>query len=159
MHRGNLVNGLKTGEIDLAITVLPDPLAEIIVKVGDRFMIIDFATVKEIAHPNQSIVSRSTFAQGMKEYMPPEQLTGFTTLASDIYAIGRIAIHALTGISPSRLRINPQTGNFIWRDRVRRVEVSDYLAEVIDRATRYYFPNRYQSATEMLENLNNLGRW
>ena len=30
MHRGNLVNDLKTGEIDLAITVLPDPLAEII---------------------------------------------------------------------------------------------------------------------------------
>ena len=29
MHRGNLVNGLKTGEIDLAITVLPDPPAEI----------------------------------------------------------------------------------------------------------------------------------
>ena len=29
MHRGNLVNSLKTGEIDLAITVLPDPPAEI----------------------------------------------------------------------------------------------------------------------------------
>ena len=127
-----------------------------IVQVGDCFILIDFATVKEIAHPNQSIVSRSTFAQGMKEYMPPEQLTGFTTLASDIYAIGRIAIHALTGISPRRLKINPQTGNLIWRDLVQKVEVSDYLAEVIDRATRYYFLERYQLATEMSENLNNL---
>ena len=127
-----------------------------IVKLGDRFILIDFATVKESAHRDRSGVSRSTFAQGMKEYMPPEQLTGFTTFASDIYAIGSIGIHALTGISPRRLRFNRQTGNLIWRDRVQKVEVSDCLAEIIDRATRYYFLERYQSATEMLENLNNL---
>ena len=126
-----------------------------IIQVGDRLILIDFATVKEIVHRDRSIVSRSTFAEGRKECMRPEQLTGFTTFASDIYAIGSIAIHALTGIHPHRLRINPQTGNLIWRD-VKEVEVSDCLAEIIDRATDHYFLNRYQSAAEMLANLNNL---
>lgn len=127
-----------------------------IIQVGNRFIIIDFATVKEVMYPNQSIVSQSTYAQGMTGYMSPEQLMGFTTFASDIYAIGRIAIHALTGIHPRRLRINRQTGNLIWRDRVQGAEISDCLAEVIDRAIHYYFLERYQSATEMLESLNDL---
>ena len=123
-----------------------------IIKIDDRFTLIDFATVKEIKHPNQTI-SQSTFAGGMKGYMPPEQLMGFTTLASDIYAIGKIAIHALTGIHPRKLKIDSQTGNLIWQDRIR---VSDFLAEVINRATHYHFLERYQSAAEMLKILNDL---
>jgi len=116
---------------------------------NNNWVLIDFATVKEIKQDTSSI-SQTTFAQGMKGYMPAEQLMGMTTFASDIYAIGMIAIHALTGVHPRKLRIDSQTGMTIWRDRVC---VSEGLGKVLDRAICYHFCDRYQSAQKMLENL------
>ena len=48
-----------------------------IIKADNGFTLIDFATVKEIRHRDRTIVSQSTYAQGMKGYMPPEQMTDF----------------------------------------------------------------------------------
>jgi eukaryotic-like serine/threonine-protein kinase len=121
-----------------------------IIRSGNQLVLIDFATVKEINQGCNSI-SQSTFAQGMAGYIPPEQHMGITTFASDIYAVGKIAVHALTGIHPRQLKINPQTANTVWRNQA---QVSDRFADIIDRAISHHFPQRYQSATEMLESLN-----
>ena len=123
-----------------------------IIQSGNKWILTDFATVKEVEHSENS-VSYSTLDQGMKGYMPAEQYTGMATFASDIYAIGKIAIHALTGRHPCRLRINPQTGNLVWRNQAR---VSDRFANIIDRAVCYHFGDRYQSAREMLEILKEM---
>lgn len=130
-----------------------------IIKVGNQWMLIDFATVKEINRDNEYI-SRSTLSRGTKGYLAPEQHTGMSTFKSDLYSVGMIAIHALTGIHPRKLRrYDPQTGNKIWRDLGKtealrdRVSVSNHLAEVIDRATWYHFSDRYESATQMLDSL------
>jgi eukaryotic-like serine/threonine-protein kinase len=120
-----------------------------IIRSDNQLVLIDFATVKEINQPGNSI-SQSTFAQGMAGYIPAEQHMGITTFASDIYAIGKIAVHALTGIHPRKLKINPQTANTVWRNQA---QVSDRFADIIDRAICHHFPQRYQSATEMLESL------
>lgn len=119
---------------------------------GDKLVLIDFATIKAINNPSNSI-SQTTFAQGMIGYMPAEQHMGITTFASDIYAVGKILIHALTGIHPLKLKINSQTANIIWRNHA---QVSDRFAAIIDRAVCHNFPERYQSATEMLQSLNEL---
>ena len=121
-----------------------------IILVDGKWMLTDFATVKEIDRPYQSI-SYSTEKRGTKGYIAPEQHTGMAMNQSDIYSVGMIAIHALTGIHPRKLRkYDPQTGNKIWRDSV---SVSNHLAEVIDRAICYHFSDRYESASQMLESL------
>ena len=124
-----------------------------IILVGDRWMLTDFATVKEIERDRDSI-SHSTLSRGTKGYLAPEQHTGMATLKSDIYSIGMVAVHAITGVHPRKLRkYDPQTGDKIWRDRVL---VSSNLGDVIDRAISYNFGDRYQSATEMLASLKHL---
>lgn len=117
---------------------------------GNQLVLIDFGTVKKINQGCNSI-SQSTFAQGMRGYIPPEQHMGITTFASDIYAVGKIAVQALTGIHPRKLKINPQTANTVWHNHA---QVSDRFADIIDRAICHHFPQRYQSASEMLESLN-----
>ncbi|MEL6579912.1 MAG: protein kinase [Cyanobacteria bacterium J06621_12] len=124
-----------------------------IILVGEKWILTDFAMIKEI-NLAQASITHSTLARRTKGYLAPEQYTGMATFASDIYSIGMIAIHALTGIQPRKLRrYDPQTGNKIWRDEV---SVDLALANVIDRAISYNFSDRYQSATEMSESLNDL---
>ena len=47
--------------------------------------------------------------------MPLEQQRGKPQLSSDIYAVGIIAIQALTGLSPDKLEEDIKTGEIIWR--------------------------------------------
>jgi serine/threonine-protein kinase len=83
--------------------------------------------------------------------MPSEQLHGHPKLCSDVYALGLTAIQALTGVPPQQLPKDPNTLEIIWRDRV---QVSDWLANILTKMVRYHFSNRYQSATEALQALN-----
>lgn len=126
----------------------PDNLIE---QPDGKIIAIDFATVKEINHQGNSSLSQNSFAQGMKGYIPAEQLMGMITPSSDIYAVGKIAIHAFTGIHPLQLKINRQTGNIFWKNKAL---VSSELGEIIERMVQYHFPQRYQSATEILQDLN-----
>ena len=124
-----------------------------IIKVGDKWILTDFATVKEIDLDLGSI-THSTLTRGKIGYLAPEQHTGMATLKSDIYSIGMVGVHALTGVHPRKLRkYNCQTGNKIWRDCI---SVSNRFGDVIDRAISYNFSDRYQSATQMLESLKHL---
>ncbi|MGL6344516.1 MAG: protein kinase domain-containing protein [Waterburya sp.] len=124
----------------------PDNL---ILQPDGQIILIDFATVKPI---DDSKVS-SSFARGMKGYIPAEQLMGITTPASDVYAIGKIAIHALTGIHPWKLKIDRNTGNAIWRNQA---QVNSSLADLIDAMVDFHFAQRYQTATEVLTALSNV---
>ncbi len=79
--------------------------------------------------------------------MPAEQNNGHPQFASDVYAVGMLAIQALTGLFPHELPTDAQTGEAIWRDRVR---VGDRLAQVLDKMIRYDYRQRYRSATDAL---------
>jgi serine/threonine protein kinase len=120
-----------------------------IIQSGSKWIVIDFATVKNLKYADRAI-SQSTIAQGMKGYMPAEQLIGMASFSSDIYALGMIIVHALTGIHPRKLKINRQTGNVIWRNHV---QVNKHFADILDRSICYHFGDRYQSATEILNDL------
>ena len=63
-----------------------------------------------------------------------------------------IAIHALTGADPNRLLSN-DTGEINWRNQAN---VSSKLAQIIDKMVRFDYRNRYQSAKEVLKELNTL---
>jgi len=85
-----------------------------------------------------------------RDYMAPEQQNGTPLLCSDIYAVGIVAIQALTGLHPARLPVDYNTGNIVWRNNA---QVSQTFADILDKMVCFSFPNRYQSAAEALQAL------
>jgi len=65
----------------------------------DKLVLIDFGAVKEILTVDQQ--GTTTVGIGTSSYMPPEQAIGKPGKYSDIYAVGKLGIQALTGL-PSR---------------------------------------------------------
>jgi serine/threonine protein kinase len=116
-----------------------------------KLVLIDFGAVKQIQTQQSTAVGQMsmTVAIGTPGYMPTEQSSGKPRPSSDIYALGMIGIQSLTGLSPSQLREDGD-GEIIWRDQA---DVSERLATVLDKMTRHYFKYRYQTATEVLQDL------
>jgi serine/threonine protein kinase len=117
-----------------------------------RLVLIDFGAVKEIRYESSpSGHSRLNLPTsiGTDGYMPPEQQQGSPDLSSDIYALGMIGIQALTGINPAEFR-RDRNKEVLWQHEAR---VSQELANILGDMVRYYFRDRYQSATEALQAL------
>jgi serine/threonine-protein kinase len=115
-----------------------------------KLILIDFGLVKLV---NVSGAVSSTIPIGTHGYAPIEQARGQPRFSSDIYAVGMTAIQALTGIdNPDKLP-EDNNGEVIWRDRV---QVSDWLADILIKMVRYDFRQRYQSAAEALQALQTL---
>jgi serine/threonine protein kinase len=122
-----------------------------------QLVLIDFGAVKEmrISLSSGTIIAEqtgATIAIGTPGYMPPEQAQGRPCANSDIYALGMIAIQALTGLPPAQLQQDYQ-GAWLWQDRV---QVSEGLRLIINRMVRSQWQVRYQSATEVLDALQQL---
>ncbi|MEA5513188.1 serine/threonine-protein kinase [Nodularia sp. UHCC 0506] len=89
-------------------------------------------------------------------YIPPEQFIGQTQPNSDIYALGMIAIQALTGREALQFKVDPQTNEIIWR--TQDTSINDYLAAVLSHMIRYDCQERFQSAGEVLHILKQMVR-
>ncbi len=123
-----------------------------------KLVLIDFGAVKEIPQlaedgSRAELQTAATIGIGTQGYMPNEQYAGNPRLSSDIYALGMTAIQALTGLPPSQLQKDPETEDVLWK---HRTEVSHELALVISKMVRYHFSQRYQSAHEVLEALQQM---
>ncbi|WP_298919696.1 protein kinase [uncultured Nostoc sp.] len=116
-----------------------------------KIMLIDFGAVKEIEGLAQNTQGRvtSTIIIGSNGYMPNEQASSRPRLSSDIFAVGIVAIQALTGRIPQEFS-EDASGEIIWR---HWTNVSDRLADILTKMVRYNFTQRYQSAAEALEAL------
>lgn len=118
-----------------------------------RLVLIDFGAVKPILsqlmkdQKTSLSLDQSTIAIGTPGYMPNEQQRGRPRPNSDIYALGMIAIQALTGIHPTQLLEDRQTGEIVWQ---HLADVNPKLAVVINKMVRYHFQDRYKSANEAL---------
>lgn len=130
----------------------------IIRRVNDgKLVLVDFGSVKQawtqVITANEQTNSifanhlSATIAIGTPGYMPTEQGRGKPQPNSDIYALGMIAIQALTGINPTQLLEESETGEIVWQ---HQANVSDAIASIITKMVRYNFRNRYQTATEAL---------
>ena len=121
-------------------------------KKDGKIVLIDFGAVRAMQDTNTKLTadekgeSRFTVTIGTPGYMPSEQCAGRPTYNSDIYALGMVAIKALTGYSPTDLPNDPATGELVWRDKAK---VSNGLAMVLTRMVRYHYTQRYQSVREV----------
>lgn len=122
-------------------------------------VLIDFGAIKQVQTPADGVDDYSLLSPatriGTIGYMPSEQARGKPRPNSDLYALGMIVIQALTGVHPSQLEDDRQTGEVLWQ---HRVHINAALVEVLTKLTRYNFRERYQTATEALQALQNLNQ-
>ncbi len=118
-----------------------------------RLVLIDFGAVKQIrCQPTESPEqTAATIAIGTPGYMATEQGRGRPRLNSDVYALGILAIQALTGLNPTQFQEDADTGEIVWQ-----APVSAECATVLNRMVCYHFKDRYQSASEALQALQPL---
>jgi len=123
---------------------------------GNIFL-IDFGAVKQVnaAAPRtpNSNATFSTITIGSHGYMPMEQMAGNPNFSSDLYALGLVAIEALTGIKPLDLPKNSTTNEFVW---AHKTQLSPDLERFISKFVRLDFRQRYVSANEALAALNSI---
>ncbi len=120
-----------------------------------KLVLIDFGAVKISEQVEDNSQSAITVGIGTRGYMPSEQSEGKPKPNSDIYALGMIGIQALTGMFPNQLREkeDARTGEIVWREWA---QVSHALAEVLSKMVLYDYRKRYQTATQVLQDLNHL---
>lgn len=125
-------------------------------KKDDALVLIDFGIARKIStqlaetDPN----TRFTVGIGTPGYMPNEQAAGMPHFSSDIYAVGMIGIEALTGRAPQMMERDLGTGKLCWEDET--TPVSPELAQVLNKMVQYDHRRRYQTAQEVLTELEQL---
>lgn len=121
-----------------------------------KVVLIDFGAVKQVSTQavNPDHQTNFTISIGTQGYMPNEQLAGTPRFCSDVYAVGMLAIQALTGVHPKRIKENPRSGEISWHEHAPKV--SPEFAEIIDKMVRYDFRDRYPTGVDALLAINSL---
>ncbi|MBH8564003.1 hypothetical protein I8748_17735 [Nostoc sp. CENA67] len=119
-----------------------------------KLVLIDFGAVKEVSTPqlDDSEPTPFTIGIGTKGYAPSEQCFGRPQYNSDIYAVGMIAIKALTGIPPHELDRDIY-GEVKWS---HKAVVSNSLAQILSQMVLDNCKQRYQSALQILADIDQL---
>lgn len=128
----------------------------------NKLVLVDFGSVKQPwtqigLLPDQTNTTElevpATVGIGTPGYMAIEQARGRPRPNSDLYALGTIAIQALTGLHPVQLEEDAKTGEIIWQ---HQAQVSEALAAILTKMVRYHFKDRYESAAEALGEIQQL---
>ncbi|MEL6438959.1 MAG: protein kinase [Cyanobacteria bacterium J06621_8] len=123
-----------------------------------NIILIDFGSVKQVSTQifDPAGQGKPTVAVGTKFYMPMEQMMGHPGFYSDIYALGAIAIQALTGVEPRKFKVNDQ-GELIWRDCLNsQIHYQPRFLDILDQMICYRYQERYGNAQAVLADLQQL---
>ncbi|WP_404790448.1 protein kinase [Altericista sp. CCNU0014] len=122
----------------------------------NRIVVIDFGAVKQVSTQSSASPSKMnhTISIGTQGYMPNEQIAGRPCFSSDVYAVGMIALEALTGQHPSTIHPHPQIGELDWHALVP--DSDPKLVLFLDYMLRYDFRSRYANAGEALAALRSM---
>ncbi|MEO1430927.1 MAG: protein kinase [Cyanobacteria bacterium J06632_19] len=119
-----------------------------------KLVLIDFGSIQPVDFGTEEVLPIYSIPVTSLGYIPPEQFIGQTQINSDIYALGMIAIQALTGLTPLQLKKNPSNNQVLWRSK--DTPVSDYLAAVIGKMVRYNHKERFQTASDVVQALKQI---
>ncbi|WP_421654923.1 protein kinase domain-containing protein [Leptothermofonsia sp. ETS-13] len=127
-----------------------------------KIVLVSFDSVRQLYLSLLSLHGQSILTTNGNEqsYQPPEQLQGMPCLASDVYAIGMIAIQALTGTHPGSFLATSNTEKNHWSALISATEFPAH-EELVAILTRMVHPDcnqRYASAVEALEAVHQLIR-
>lgn len=113
-----------------------------------RLVLVDFGAAKSLK-ALEPMKTGTTI--GSPEYVAPEQARGKAVFASDLYSLGVTCVHLLTKVSPYDL-FDPSTDAWIWR-KYLTAPISEQLGYLLDRLLESAIARRYQSAAEVLQDL------
>ena len=117
-------------------------------------VLIDFGVVKAIATQIQTAQGSNPTTVGKPGYAPSEQIRGSEVYpSSDLYALAVTAVVLMTGRQPGELF---DSNNMTWRWRHLVPSVPERFAMVLDRMLSYKPGDRYQSATDVLQALEDM---
>ncbi len=119
-----------------------------------KLVLIDFGSIQPVGIEINADLPIYKIPVTSLGYIPPEQFIDQTHPNSDIYALGIIAIQALTGQAPLELNVDTYTNQISWRSD--NIPVNDYLAAILSQMIRYDFQERFQSASEVLRILKQM---
>ncbi|MEE3717463.1 serine/threonine-protein kinase [Tumidithrix elongata RA019] len=120
----------------------------------DKIVLIDFGTVKQVQVEANDIDSshKGTLPIGTPGYMSIDQSHGKSSTNSDIFALGMVALQALSGMHPSQF-LRGDFGEIEWRSHAK---VSDEFGAILDKMISYNPKLRYQTVDQVLNDLQHL---
>ncbi len=125
-----------------------------------KLVLIDFGGAKQVT---QTSLARQGTGIHTIGYAPTEQIQGFASPGSDLYALGATCVRLLTGCVPvqddngviSDTLYNAVNAEWVWREHLPQgVTVSDNLGRILDKLLKHFVKQRYQSAAEVLNDLH-----
>jgi thiamine kinase-like enzyme len=116
----------------------------------NKLVLIDFGAAKQINNLNNFAADRTVII-GTVGYASPEQMRGHPRLNSDIFSLGMIGIYALTGVEPHQLELDIYERSSDWKVLLDK---NNQLTTIIDKMIEPDPSKRYQTATEVLNDLN-----
>jgi WD40 repeat protein len=116
---------------------------------NQHFVLTNFAVLKGI----YATAAQNGVILGTPSYMPFEQALGNFAPSCDIYALGLTAIQLLTGLHPSQLVRREDLNLLNWQ---MGSEIRPELATILNRMVKHHPEDRYQTAQEVLYDLDNL---
>jgi len=120
-------------------------------KNNNNFILVNFNAIKESDSTSLNLRGEQNVKQlnGNWVYTSPEQKQGVAYFRSDIYALGKTAIYALTGRSPQELAKT----NTNWQSQC---SISSKLETVLNKMIQQNLQERYSSALDILKDLRPL---
>ena len=131
--------------------------SNLIIREADGQVIItNFGILNELkTSPNTLPNTLGDSYADKQNYWSPEQKAGRPTMGSDLYALGTIAIEALTGRKPATIE-REQSGKLLWSNDLN---LERRLVKIIDKSIELDLGQRYQSAEKMLSELRKIDRY
>ena len=124
-----------------------------------KLVLIDFGAacqLPETAADTPSASNNLQMAIGTPDYMPDEQKLGYTQLNSDLYALGILVIHLLTGVHPREFQRDLISGQLDWQRHLTDHAINPSLIGILNRMVQSDFRDRYQQAEAVLTDLQAL---
>src|SRR5574338_718309 len=127
--------------------------ANVLVGENDMLKVADFGTSRFL-----EIAAHGTTVIGSPPYMAPEQFQGKAVFASDLYSLGVTMYQMLTGVlpydtpAPSDLD-KLMSGELVSPPRLKNPAIPKSINDIILKAMAPDVAQRYQRATELLEDV------
>ncbi|MEM6252139.1 MAG: hypothetical protein AAF821_04375 [Cyanobacteria bacterium P01_D01_bin.156] len=110
-------------------------------------ILVDFRITQRLKRQNPTLATTG----GDAAYAAPEQALGTLVYASDLYSLGLVAIHLLTGFSPFDL-YSVADNRWIWPDLVAQ-PLPKKLSQVLHKMLKRSLEDRYAKAEHVIKDL------
>ncbi|HEY9882562.1 MAG TPA: serine/threonine-protein kinase [Thermosynechococcaceae cyanobacterium] len=122
-----------------------------------KLVLIDFGAACQLPEATETTDNDDRpLAIGTPDYMPDEQYAGEAQLNSDLYALGVLVIHLLTGAHPRQFQRDVVSGQLDWQRHLPESAIDPGLVVLLNRMVQIDFRDRYQQAEDVLADLQAL---